>query len=203
MVTRKRTGMKKVTLKDKTFKPLISTPTIEETTRRIAAGLNEKFKHEIEPVIFVTVLNGAVPFAASLFTKLKFPVIFNTVKLSSYQGTSSTGKIKCTKHLDNDVKGKKVIVVEDIIDTGLTIDYLKEKLEWDGAVDVTIVSLLFKLEVYKERHPEFSHWGFLNGTYDNEMMMGIVIGDEFVVGYGLDYDGLGRNLNKIYVIDSK
>ena len=203
MVARKWTDMKKITLKDKTFKPFISTPAIEETTRRIAAGLNGKFKHETEPVIFVTVLNGAVPFAASLFTKLKFPVVFDTVKLSSYQGTKSTGKIKCTKSLDNDVKGKKVIIVEDIVDTGLTIDYLKEKLEWDGAMDVTIVSLLFKLEVYKEKHPGFSHWEFLKGTYDNEMMMGIVIGNEFVVGYGLDYDGLGRNLNKIYVIDNK
>ncbi len=203
MVTRKRTGMKKIILKDKIFKPFISTPTIEETTRRIAARLNEKFKHEAEPVIFVTVLNGAVPFAASLFTKLKFPVLFDTVKLSSYQGTKSTGELRRTKPLDNDVRGKKVIIAEDIVDTGLTTDYLRSFLKRVGAVDVTIVSLLFKIETYKERHPEFSHWEFLSGSYDNDMMMGIVIGNEFVVGYGLDYDGLGRNLNKIYVIDGK
>ena len=193
--------MKRVILKDKTFKPFISTPAIEEAIKRIASALNEKFKHETDPVIFLTVLNGAVPFAASLFTKLKFPVLFDTIKVSSYEGTSSTGVMKYTKTPDNDIKGKKVIIVEDIIDTGFTIDYLKNQLENEGVAQITIASLLFKIETYKNYHPNFSHWGFLCGEYKNDMMVGIAIGDDFVVGYGLDYDGLGRNLNKIYVLD--
>ena len=194
--------MKRVTLGDKVFKPFISTPHLEQATRDIAAGLNEKFKHETEPVLFITVLNGAVPFAASLLTKLKFPVLFDTVKVSSYQGTKSTGVVKYTKEPDNKVKGRKVIIVEDIIDTGYTIDYLKNWLEDEEAAEVTVVSLLFKIEVYKKYHPDFSHWGYLSGEY-RDMMIGIDISDDFVVGYGLDYNGLGRNLNKIYILDAE
>jgi hypoxanthine phosphoribosyltransferase len=192
--------MKRVTLKDKTFKALISTPHIEEATRNVAAALNEKFKHETEPVLFVTVLNGAVPFAASLLTKLKFPVLFDTVKIKSYNGTERE-EIKFEKHPDNTVRGRKVVIVEDIIDTGATIDYLNNYFRSYGAADVVTAALLFKIEVYKERHPDFSHWGFLRGDYFDHWMIGIVIDDDFVVGYGLDYDGLGRNLNKIYVLD--
>ncbi len=192
--------MKRITLKDKRFKPFISTPHIENATRDIAAALNEKFKHETEPVVFLTVLNGAVPFAASLLTKLKFPVVFDTVKISSYDGMTRNS-INFEKSPSLDLLHKKVIIVEDIIDTGQTIDYLKMYLETRGCIEVTIAALLFKIEIYKEHHPDFSHWSFLSGKYNNDMMIGMTIGNNFVVGYGLDYDGLGRNLNKIYVLD--
>lgn len=192
--------MKRVTLGDKVFKPFISTPHLEQATRDIAASLNEKFKYEKEPVLFVTVLNGAVPFASSLFTKLKFPVLFDTVKVKSYAGTER-GELEFQKHPDNPVRDKKVVIVEDIIDTGVTIDYLIKYFTSYGATDVTVVSLLFKIDVYKKYHPDFSHWGFLSGEYSRDMMIGMDIGDDFVVGYGLDYNGLGRNLNKIYVLD--
>lgn len=192
--------MKRIILKDKKFKPFISTPHIENATRNIAAGLNEKFKHETEPVVFLTVLNGAVPFAASLFTKLKFPVLFDTVKVSSYNGVNRNS-INFEKSPSIDLKDKKVIIVEDIIDSGQTIDYLKLYLGTQGVKESTVASLLFKIESYKKYHPDFSHWGFLSGEYNNDMMIGLEIGDAFVVGYGLDYDGLGRNLNKIYVLD--
>lgn len=192
--------MKRITLKDKTFKPMISTPHIEEATRGVAAMLNEKFKHETEPVIFLTVLNGAVLFASNLFLKLKFPVLFDTVKVSSYQGTSR-GKLHLRKEPDcKDFSGKKVIIVEDIIDTGSTIDYLRWYLEDKGA-EVVVASLLIKPNVYKENHPDFTIWGFLSGDYQNELIVGLSIENAFIVGYGLDYDGLGRNLNKIYILD--
>ena len=192
--------MKKITLKDKKFKSFISTPTIEESIRTTAAALNEKFKYEQEPVVFVTVLNGAVPYAANLFTKLKFPVLFDTVKVKSYEGTKR-GEIEFIKHPDNPVRGKKVIIAEDIIDTGYTIDFLRDYFEHEGATEVVVVSLLIKIDVYKERHPEFSTWGHISGDFDDNIYVGISIGNAFVVGYGLDYDGLGRNLNKIYVLD--
>ena len=192
--------MKRVKLKDKFFKPLISTPHIEAAIRGIADTLNEKFKHEHEPVLFVTVLNGAVPFASGLFLKLKFPVIFDTVKVSSYNGTDR-GELRFEKHPDTSIEGKKVIIVEDIIDTGTTVDYLKEYFKNCGAVDVITAALLIKPDVYKERHPNFTQWGLICGDYKNEMLTGLLIGDAFIVGYGLDYDGLGRNLNKIYVLD--
>lgn len=194
--------MKRVKLKDKVFKPFISTPHIEEATRGIAAALNEKFKNETEPVIFLTVLNGAVPFASNLFMKLKFPVLFDTVKVSSYEGTTR-GSINFEKAPSIDLNKKKVVIVEDIIDTGQTIDYLKMYLETRGVIDITIASLLIKPDVYKEYHPGFTQWGLISGEYQDKMLIGITITDSFVVGYGLDYDGLGRNLNKIYVLDEQ
>jgi len=192
--------MKRITLKDKKFKPFISTPHIENATKNVAVGLNEKYKHETEPVLFVTVLNGASIYASNLFTKLKFPVLFDTVKVKSYEGTHR-GKIEFVKEPDNSVYGKKVIIVEDIIDTGYTIDYLKSYFECEGAKEVSVAALLIKPDVYEQRHPEFSQWGHISGQFDDNMYIGISISNDFVVGYGLDYDGLGRNLNKIYVVD--
>lgn len=192
--------MKRITLKDKKFKPFISTPHIENATKNVAVGLNEKYKHETEPVLFVTVLNGASIYASNLFTKLKFPVLFDTVKVSSYNRTER-GDIKFVKRPDNPFRGKKVIIVEDIIDTGYTIDYLKSYFECEGAADVAVAALLIKPHVYMKRHPEFSIWGHIAGDNKDNMYIGISIEDKFVVGYGLDYDGLGRNLNKIYILD--
>jgi len=192
--------MKRITLKDKKFRPFISTPIIEETIRTTAAALNEKFKYEQEPVVFVTVLNGAVPYAANLFTKLKFPTVFDTVRVKSYEGTER-GKIEFVKQPDNNVYGKKVVIAEDIIDTGYTIDFLRDYFECHGATEVVVASLLIKVDVYKERHPEFSTWGHISGDFNDNLYVGLSIGNAFVVGYGLDYDGLGRNLNKIYVLD--
>lgn len=192
--------MKRITLKDKTFKPLISTPHIEKAIRNVAASLNERFKHETEPVLFVTVLNGAVPFASNLFMKLKFPTLFDTVKISSYEGTER-GELIFEKHPDNSIRGRRVIIAEDIIDTGVTIDYLKRYFINYGATDVIVAALFLKPDAYKERHPEFTQWGMICGDFRNDMLVGIIIGDAFIVGYGLDYDGLGRNLNKIYGLD--
>ena len=194
--------MKRIKLKDKVFRPFISTPQIEQATRGIAADLNNKFKNETTPVRFVVVLNGAMPFAMNLFTKLKFPVELDTVKLSSYEGTTQK-EIKTDKPVSlQDYEGKKVIIVEDIIDTGNTVDYLKDYFNNLRCTDVTAVSLLIKPEVYRKKHPEFTQWGILSGVYRDDLLNGIAIGDVFVVGYGLDYDGLGRNLNKIYALES-
>lgn len=192
--------MKRITIKDKKFKPFISTPVIENSIRLIASVLNEKFKYEKDPVVFVSVLNGATPFAANLFMKLKFPVLFDTVKVKSYEGTQR-GNLKFEKETSVNVQDKNVIIVEDIIDTGYTIDYLKNHFECHGAKNVFITSLLIKPHVYKQRHPEFSQWAHMSGQANDNMYIGMYIGDDFVVGYGLDYDGLGRNLNKIYVLD--
>ena len=192
--------MEQLKIKDKKFKPFISTPHIENAIRTTAAALNEKFKYETKPVIFVAILNGAIPYATNLFMKLKFPVIFDTIKVSSYQGTSQYN-LNFTKTPDNDFRGKKVIIAEDIIDTGVTIDYLKNYFKTYGAAEVTVAALLIKREVYMKRHPEFSTWGHISGNFDDNMYIGISISDSFVVGYGLDYDGLGRNLNKIYILD--
>lgn len=192
--------MKRIKIKDRKFKPFISTPNIENAIRLTASTLNEKFKYETEPVLFVTVLNGASIYASNLFTKLKFPLIFDTVKVKSYEGTQR-GELEFIKHPDNEIHGKKVIIAEDIIDTGYTIEFLRDYFERHGAVEVVVAALLIKVDVYKERHPEFSTWGHISGDFNDNLYVGLSIGNAFVVGYGLDYDGLGRNLNKIYVLD--
>ena len=197
--------MKRITIKDKKFKPFISTPAIEEATRTLAARLNDKYKNEITPVRFVVVLNGALPFAMSLFTKLKFPVELDTVKLKSYEGTSRE-EIRVERECGMEgYEERKVIVVDDIIDTGHTMEFLEDYFK--NSADVLFVALLFKIDVYAHTHPAFSHWEWLSGKYENKMICGITIHDQdpensgFVVGYGLDYDGLGRNLNKIYILE--
>ena len=193
--------MKRITLHDKKFKPFISTPNIEWSIKNMAANLNNIFKHTKEPIVFVAVLNGAVPYASSLFTKLKFPVLFDTVKVSSYNGTER-GELVFEKKPSVDFVGKKVILVEDIIDTGYTIDYLRSYFECEGAKEVFVSALLITPDVYTKRHPEFSLWAHISGQNDDNMYVCMSIGDAFVVGFGLDYDGLGRNLNKIYVLES-
>lgn len=197
--------MKRITIKDKKFKPFISTPHIEQATRQIATRLNDRYKNETTPVRFVVVLNGALPFAMTLFTKLKFPVELDTVKLKSYEGVTRK-EIDIEKGCSMGGYGdRKVIVVDDIIDTGHTMEFLGDYFK--DSIDILFVALLFKIDVYAHIHPTFSHWNWLSGKYDNKMICGIEIHDPdpensgFVVGYGLDYDGLGRNLNKIYILE--
>ena len=192
--------MKKITVGDKRFKPFIATPTIDNSIGLIASSLNDKFKGEKEPVLFVAVLNGAIPFAANLFSKLNFPVLFDTVKVSSYNGTER-GEIVFKKSPEESVDGRRVIIAEDIIDSGETIDYLKKYFKDMGASEVLVASLLIKPNIYKKRHPEFSQRDHANGIINDGMYIGLCIDDEFVVGYGMDYNGLGRNLNKIYVLN--
>lgn len=196
--------MKRIKILDKTFKPFISTPHIEQATRQIAARLNNRYKNETTPVRFVIVLNGALPFAMSLFTKLKFPVELDTIKLKSYDGVTRK-EIDIERGCSMGGYGdKKVIVVDDIIDTGYTMRFLKDYFR--DSIDVLFVALLFKIDVFSHLHPSFSHWEWLSGKYDNKMICGIELLEDpensgFVVGYGLDYKGLGRNLNKIYILE--
>lgn len=194
--------MKKIWIKDKKFKPTISTPIIERAIREMAADLNKRYCHEEEPVVFMPVLNGAMVFATNIFTKLKFPVLLDTVKVSSYEGESKV-KFKFDKEESIDVKGKKVILVEDIIDTGETIDYLKRYFKFKGAKEVFVVTLLLKFDVYSKTHSDITRWGLLTGEYKDKYLIGFDVDDKFVVGYGMDYNGLGRNLNKIYIADEQ
>jgi hypoxanthine phosphoribosyltransferase len=139
--------------------------------------------------VFLSVLNGAFMFTSDLMKKVNIPSQLSFVKVSSYEGTASTGKIKQLIGIDEEIKGRTVVVLEDIIDTGTTIENVWKQLKELGAADIKIATLLFKTKAYTKTIPiEYA---------------AIVIPNDFVVGYGMDYNGLGRNLKNIYVLDYK
>jgi hypoxanthine phosphoribosyltransferase len=176
--------MKYIKVKDKEFTPSISAEEINEAIERIASQLNRDLAGR-NP-LFLVVLNGAFIFAADLYRKITVESEISFVKLASYSGTTSTSAVKELIGLNERVKGRYVVILEDIIDTGTTMQFLMNKLRYLGVEDVKLVSLLFKPSAFRES---------FRIDY-----LGIEIPNEFIVGYGLDYDGFGRNYADIYKI---
>lgn len=179
--------MSNVILHGKSFKPFIPNSKIESVIDSVAARINEDYKNAEQPPMLLCVLNGAIMFTAGLLKRLNFPLEVVSMKLSSYTGTKSTGKVLEVMGLTGDVTGREVIVCEDIVDTGNTIVALKEMLLAKGAKSVRICTMLLKPDVFKNK----AHLDYV----------GMEIPNDFIVGYGLDYDELGRNLPDIYVLD--
>ena len=178
---------KKIKLHDKVFRPYLSNEEIEAAIDRLAERVNADFEDSDEIPIFLCVLNGAIMFTAAMMKRLNFKAELVSIKLSSYQGTASTGTVLIPIGLTAPVNGRKVIIFEDIVDTGNTIIALKEMLLSKGAKEVRICTMLLKPEVYAK-----------DAVLD---YVGMEIPNAFIVGYGLDYDELGRNLPDIYVLD--
>lgn len=177
----------KVTLLDKTFVKYISSEEIDEAIIRVAKEIMLEYRYD-DPILLIT-LNGAIVFAVDLLKYLDFPCRISCVKISSYSGTECTGTINNLLGLNEDVRGKRVLILEDIVDTGATYRYLHQMLMDAGAKDVRMATMTMKPDAYK---------GDLPVHY-----VGLRISNKFVVGRGLDYDGYGRNLNDIYqVVDS-
>ena len=179
--------MDRIKIHDKNFKPLIPNSRIESIIDSVAEELNADFGESGDIPMLLCVLNGAIMFTAELMKRLTFPLELVSLKLSSYTGTQSTGKVLEVMGLTGDVEGRTVIVCEDIVDTGGTIMALKEMLLAKGAKDVRICTMLLKPDVYSKP---------LKIDY-----VGMRIPNDFIVGFGLDYDELGRNLKDIYVLD--
>lgn len=173
-----------VTLKDKQFKPYINSEQIEVAVKRVAQQINTDLKNELP--LFIAVLNGSFMFAADLMKQIEIPCEISFVKMASYHGTESTGKVNELIGLNQNIEGRTVVVIEDIVDTGNTIEKLTSMLKDKKVKSFKIATALFKPSVYKKD---------IKIDY-----VGIEIANDFVVGYGLDYDGLGRNLKDILVI---
>lgn len=171
-----------VTIRDKSFETYLSEDTIQSRIREISEQINVDYKGR-KP-FFIAILNGSFMFAADLFKHLTVDAEICFIKLASYEGMKSTGNVVTSIGLDEDLFGKEVIIVEDIVDTGKTLHQFLPKLLHQQPESLKIASLLHKSEatVYPVK-PDY---------------VGFVIPDKFVVGYGLDYDGLGRNLKEIY-----
>ncbi len=161
---------------------LISKEEIDFRVIEIASQISEKYK--AEPVIFIVVLNGSFIFASDLIRSTEIDCEVDFIKVASYNGKQSTGKIKFEKDLSSDISGKNVIILEDIIDSGITINFIKEVIEKKNPKSLKIATLLLKPGVAK-----------LNFEID---WVGFEISPEFVVGYGLDYNQKLRNLNAVY-----
>ena len=180
--------MQKITLKDKTFRPLITYDKISAAIDNVADKINADFEGCTDFPILLCVLNGSIMFMGELMKRLKFDVNVISIKLTSYEGTSSTGRVKQAMGLTSSIEGKRVIVVEDIVDSGNTIVELKEILKEKGAVESKICTLLLKPDAYKK---------------DVKLdYVAMEIPNDFIVGFGLDYDELGRNYKDIYTLDA-
>ena len=179
--------MERIKINDKYFKPFISNEKIEAAIIEVAEKINRDYKDSEDIPVFVCILNGAFMFAGSLMKHINFQCEISFVKYSSYEGTSSTGKLEKKYGLTTDIRGRKVIIIEDIVDTGMTIQGVCNDLREAGAADVKIATLFLKPDAYKGKE-----------IIDYKAM---TIGNEFIVGFGLDYDQLGRQYKDIYIID--
>lgn len=173
-----------VQVHDLKFKPFISQSEINEAVNRIAAEIDQS--HASEPPICLIILNGAFMFGSDLIKAMTVECEVHFVKLSSYEGTTSTGVIKETYPLEVDIEGRNIIIIEDIIDTGNTMHYYLPTILARDVKSVSLVSLLFKKEALKH-DIKIDHIGF-------------TIPNNFVVGYGLDYEQKGRQLPEIYTL---
>jgi len=173
-----------VTLKDKQFKPYITSDKINEAVKSVAKKLNSDLENEFP--IFLVVLNGSFMFAADLLREVNIPCEISFIKLASYTGTTSSGTVSELIGLNENLKNRTVVIVEDIVDSGVTLEKLMQALADRNTKAVKVVTALFKPEAYKKQY-----------TID---YVGLEIKNDFVVGYGLDFDGLGRNLKDIYVL---
>lgn len=179
--------MEKITLKDKTFRPFLTYDKISAAIDKVADEINADFEGCQDFPVLLCVLNGSIMFMGELMKRLRFNCQVVSTKLTSYEGTRTTGEVKQATALTADITGRRVIVVEDIVDSGNTIVALKKILEDRGASESYICTLLLKPEAYKKD---------VKVDY-----IAMEIPNDFIVGFGLDYDEYGRNLKDIYVLD--
>lgn len=177
--------MKQVSYKGLNFVPYLENDKIQARVKELGQKITEDCRGK-QP-LFLCVLNGAFPFASDLFRSVQLPdAEISFIRLKSYEGTSSTGVVKEVLGLSEDIKGRTVIVVEDIVDTGKTIHRLVNDLKAKDPADVKIATLLFKPEALQAPvSPDY---------------VGFDIPTDFIIGYGLDIDGLARNLPDIWVL---
>ena len=173
-----------ITILDKNFTSYISTEIIEERIAELAAQINSDYAGRCP--LFIVVLNGAFLFSAQLVKNISLSCEVTFVRLSSYAQTESTGMVRQIIGLEEKINGRDIIIIEDIVDTGITMKQLLEQIHQLEPASVEIATLLHKPEALKKP---------VNMRY-----IGFEIENKFVVGYGLDYDGYGRNLNALYVL---
>ena len=174
--------MKKIQIKDKTFETYLTEGQIKQRIEELGVQIGADFVGK--ELVILGVLNGSFVFMADLVRTIPLPLSCEFIKISSYSGMESTGKVMEVLGIPASIEGKNVLVVEDIVDTGNSMAYLKRQLESLHPKRIAIATLLFKKEAFLFNYP--LHY------------VGFEIPNKFVVGFGLDYDGEGRNYPDIY-----
>ena len=174
--------MKKVKILDKEFKMAIPAASIKLAIERVAIQINNDYIED--EILFLSILNGSFMFASDLVKRIKPLCQLSFVKLASYEGESSTGIFKELIGLNENIKGRKVVVIEDIVDSGATIETVVKQLKALKPESIKVATLLFKPQSYLKN---------LKIDY-----VGLEIPEDFLIGYGLDYNGYGRNFEDIY-----
>ena len=174
--------MSTIKILDRNFKIYLSEWQIQHAVLSIAQKINNELMGQ-EP-LFICILNGSFMFASDLFKEIVFPAQLTFMKVSSYEGTQNSGIMKQLIGLDENIEGRNIVLIEDIIDTGLTIKYLLDELNLMKPASIKIATLLLKPEALKFNiKPDY---------------VGFEVTNNFLVGYGLDYNSYGRNLKNIY-----
>ena len=169
---------------DQQFEIFISSEKITRRVQEMAAQINKDYINK-NP-LFLSILNGAFIFAADLFREITIPAEISFIKLKSYRRMETSGKVKELLGLEHNIFNRNIIIIEDIVDTGKTLNHILEEFKELGAKTIEILTLLHKPEV--------------NRKLGNLKYVGFEIPDDFVVGYGLDYDEYGRNLKDLYKV---
>ncbi|MBC6110203.1 hypoxanthine phosphoribosyltransferase [Pedobacter fastidiosus] len=175
--------MHKIKVEDKEFEVFLENDTINKRIRLMGIQMNVDYEGKCP--LFIGVLNGSFLFMADLIKEIDVPCEVAFMRVASYEGTSSSGKVKELIGLPDNIEGRDIIIVEDIVDTGLTLTHILKTIKEKKPASVKVSSLLLKPAALKYDIDELEYIGF-------------EIPNEFVVGYGLDYNGLGRNLIDIY-----
>lgn len=176
--------MKTVKIRDKEFELFLTQEVIEKAIDEVANKINKDLNGK-DP-LFVCVLNGSFIYASELMKRVTIPCEVSFVKVSSYKGVTSTGKLKEIYGLEEDIQGRTVVIVEDIVDTGYTMSLILEQLSCDDPKEILVTTLLLKPDALQQP---------VQLDY-----VALEIPNDFIVGYGLDYDGYGRNLSDIYKV---
>lgn len=173
-----------IQVKDKQFEVYIHSDEVQQCVQNIASKIDSDYAHK-NPLV-LGILNGSFMFVSDLVKKTSIDPQISFIKLASYEGTTTTGHVQQLVGLKENIKDRHVIVVEDIVDTGNTLEKILSLLSKEGPASIETVALLYKPEAYEKEFPI--------------KYIGKEIPNKFVVGYGLDYDGYGRSLEHIYQI---
>lgn len=177
--------MQKVTVNGKVFRKVIDHVDLVKACDKMAERINKDFVNK-DP-LFLVMLNGAFMFAADLMKRISIPCTVSFVKYASYTGTQTTGEVKELIGLSENIEDRNIVIIEDLVDTGITMDAFIKQLKKKNPKDVRL-AVIFDKTARREKNVKVDYCG-------------IRLEDEFVVGYGLDYDGYGRNLADLYEAD--